>query len=225
MATVYNVDQRSDDWFAARAGKATASKIADIIAKTKSGYSASRQNYLAQLVCERLTGTPSEGFTNAAMQWGVDHEDEACSAYAFHYDAVLATVGFVDHPTIAMSGASPDRLVGDRGLAEIKCPNSATHIDTLLTGKVPGKYLTQMMWQMACCDRDWCDFVSYDPRLPEEMRLFVQRVERDAAHVAELEAEVSTFLTEVADTVESLRARFQPLPPESERLIKLVSAI
>ena len=222
---LHDIQQRTDDWMHIRLGKATASKIADVIAKTKSGYSASRQNYLAQLVCERLTGAPTEGFTNAAMQWGVDKEDEACSAYAFHYDAALAAVGFVDHPRIAMSGASPDRLVGDRGLAEIKCPNSATHIDTLLTGKVPGKYLTQMMWQMACCDRDWCDFVSYDPRLPEEMRLFVHRVDRDDKYISDLEAEVSAFLEEVADTVESLRNRFQPLPPESERLIKLVSAI
>ena len=224
MASSYDIIQRTDDWFAVRCGKATASKIADIIAKTKSGYSASRANYMAQLVCERLTGTPTEGFTNAAMQWGVDHEDEACSAYAFHYDAELATVGFVNHPHIDMSGASPDRLVGNRGLAEIKCPNSATHIDTLLTGKVPEKYVTQMMWQMACCDRDWCDFVSYDPRLPEEMRLFVQRINRDADRIAELEGEVAGFLSDVADTVESLRAKFSPIPPESENLIKLVRA-
>jgi len=224
MASSYDIIQRTDDWFAARCGKATASKIADIIAKTKSGYSASRTNYAAQLVCERLTGTPTEGFTNAAMQWGVDHEDEACNAYAFHYDAPLATIGFIDHPSIEMSGASPDRLVGDKGLAEIKCPNSATHIDTLLTGKVPEKYVTQMLWQMACTGREWCDFVSYDPRLPEEMRLFVHRVERNDLRVKDLEDEVSAFLNEVAETVESLRNKFMPMPAESANLIKLVRA-
>lgn len=203
-----NVEQRTDDWFKARLGKVTASRVADIIAKTKSGYSTSRANYAAQLVCERLTGAKESGFTSSAMQWGIDKEDEAANAYAFHYDARLETVGFVEHPDIDMSGASPDRLCGDDGLIEIKCPITATHINTLLKETVPSDYITQMQWQMACTGRQWCDFVSYDPRLPEHMRLFVKRVDRDNDRIAELEKEVKEFLYEVEDTVAKLRARY-----------------
>lgn len=208
MATVYNIQQGTDDWFAARLGKVTASRVADVIAKTKTGVSASRMNYMAQLVCERLTGTAAESYSNAAMQWGIDHEADAAAAYTFHHDTELESIGFVDHPRIAMSGASPDRLVGTVGLVEIKCPNTATHINTLDCGKVPEKYLTQMQWQMACCNRDWCDFVSYDPRMPEEMRLFVKRVERDGNRISELETEVAAFLNEVDETVTRLRERY-----------------
>lgn len=200
--------QGSPEWFAERCGKATASRIADIVARTKSGYSASRANYAAQLVAERLTGTVAESYTNAAMQWGTEKEPEARAAYEWETDATVVEVGFVAHPTIAMSGASPDGLVGDDGLVEIKAPNTATHIETLLGGTVPAKYVTQMQWQMACTGRRWCDFVSYDPRLPDEMRLFVQRVERDDARIAELEEEVSAFLAEVDETVRRLRERY-----------------
>jgi len=210
MATVLQMDQRSDDWFAVRCGRVTASRVADVVARTKSGYSASRANYMAQLVCERLTGATESTFTNAAMQWGVDHEADARHAYCFHHDAEVSEVGFVLHPTLTLSGASPDGLVADDGLVEIKCPNTATHIDTLLNSAVPEKYLTQMYWQMACTDRAWCDFVSYDPRLPEEMRLFVKRVDRDAERVAELEAEVAKFIDELNSTVDKLKAQYGP---------------
>ncbi len=202
------MEQRSEEWFAARAGKATASKIADIIAKTKSGYGASRANYAAQLVAERLSGRCEEGFSNAAMQWGTDKEPEARDAYCFLHDAVVTEEGFVDHPRIPMTGASPDGLIGDDGLIEIKCPNTATHIATLLDGKVPAKYVTQMQWQMACTGRQWCDFACYDPRLPENMQLFVRRIERDNAMIADLETEVMTFLDEVSSTVAKLRIAY-----------------
>lgn len=205
---MHDCDQRSAEWFAARLGKATASKIADIIATTKSGPSASRKNYAAQLVAERLTGVPAETFTNAAMQWGTETETDARDAYRQHSLNEVKECGFVDHPTIAMSGASPDGLIGDDGLLELKCPNTATHIETLLGGSVPGKYRTQMLWQMACTGRAWCDFASFDPRLPKEMQLFVQRVNRDDAEIARLEKEVTAFLGEVLETVEALRARF-----------------
>jgi putative phage-type endonuclease len=211
--------QGTDAWFQIRCGKATASRIADIIARTKSGYSASRANYAAQLVAERLTGTVAESFINAAMQHGTDTEPLARSAYQFYTDADVAQEGFVLHPSIADAGASPDGLVGDAGLVEIKCPNTATHIDTLLSGAVPGKYLTQMLWQMACTGRQWCDFVSFDPRLPESMRLFVHRVDRDDARIAELETEVVTFLNEVRDTVHRLRSKYDPEPADD--LLKL----
>jgi putative phage-type endonuclease len=203
------MDQGTAEWFAARLGKATASRICDIIATTKSGWGASRANYAAQLVAERLTGEPAESFTNSAMQWGTACEPEARKAYAFREDADVAEVGFIDHPAIGMAGASPDGLVGEDGLVEIKCPNTATHIATLVSQTVPAKYRTQMMWQLACTGRHWCDFASYDPRLPESMRLFVQRVERDDAEIARLEAHVIDFLGEVDETVSRLRALYE----------------
>jgi putative phage-type endonuclease len=173
------MEQQTNEWFTARLGKVTASRVADVIAKTKTGYSASRDNYMAQLICERLTGQKGESFTNPAMQHGVDTEPLARSAYENARSLLVKEVGFINHPRIEMSGASPDGLVADDGLVEIKCPNTATHIDTLLSGKVPTKYITQMQWQMLCCQRKWCDFVSFDNRLPEHLQLFVQEVEFD----------------------------------------------
>lgn len=196
--------QGSPEWLQIRLGKVTASRVADVVAKTKSGYSTSRANYLAQLVAERLTGVPGDSFTNAAMQWGTEKEPEARSVYAEHTGVIVEQIGFVDHPIISMSGASPDGLVGFDGLIEIKCPNTATHIETLLGQKVPAKYETQMLWQMTCTNRDWCDFVSYDPRLPAPMNLFIKRVVRDGQRITELESEVSTFLTELDETVRKL---------------------
>ena len=204
------MDQGSDEWFAARLGKATASRICDIVATTKGGWGASRKNYAAQLIAERLTGTPTESYTNAAMQHGTLTEPEARQAYSFRHDVDVVEVGFIDHPTISMAGASPDGLVGEDGLVEIKCPNTATHIDTLLNQCVPAKYVTQMQWQMACTGRAWCDFASYDPRLPEAMRLFVQRIDRDEEEIARLEKEVAIFLKEVGDTVEQLVGLYDP---------------
>lgn len=197
------MEQGSAEWFAARCGCVTASRVADIIARTKSGPAASRANYAAQLIAERLTGEVAESYTNAAMEWGTAMEPEARTAYEFLHSAVTET-GFILHPTIALSGASPDGLVGDDGLVEIKCPNTATHIETLISKTVPGKYVTQMQWQMACTGRQWCDFVSYDPRMPEAMRLFVQRVPRDKMMIAQLEEEVTGFLFEVAAAVSKL---------------------
>lgn len=189
--------QRTAEWHAARCGKATASRIADVIAKTRTGWGASRANYMAELIAERLTCVPAKGFTNAAMHWGVDHEDEARSAYEFYQDVVVEPTGFVDHPRIPMSGASPDGLVGADGLVEIKCPLTATHIETLLGQEIPAKYVTQMQWQMACTGRDWCDWCSYDPRMPEALRLFVRRLQRDDKMIAALEADVRDFLAEL----------------------------
>lgn len=200
--------QGSEEWFAARLGKVTASRVADIIAKTKTGYSTSRTNYAAQLVAERLTGVVQESYTNAAMQWGTDQEPDARVAYEFLTSSNVAEVGFVIHPTITMSGASPDGLVGKDGLVEIKCPNTATHIETLLGAAVPAKYEAQMRWQLACTGRKWCDFVSYDPRLPEDMQIFIQRMDRDDAKIAALEDEVRSFLFEVEQTVRALNRRY-----------------
>lgn len=204
------MEQRTDEWFAARLGKVTASRIADVCARTKTGWGASRKNYMAELVAERLTGVRTEGFTNAAMQWGTDMEPEARVAYEFYRDASVAEIGFVPHPTIADTGASPDGLVGDDGLVEIKCPATATHIDTLLGAGLAQKYFLQMQWQMTCTGRQWCDFVSYDPRLPESMRLHVERVKREDTVISALEKDVTDFLSELRDTVHRLRSKYEP---------------
>jgi putative phage-type endonuclease len=198
------MDQGTEEWFTIRIGKVTASRVADVIAKTKTGYSASRDNYMAQLVCERLTGQKGESFTNAAMQHGTDTEPLARAAYEALKDVLVDEVGFVPHPTIEMAGASPDGLVGDDGLIEIKCPNTATHIDTLLSQTVPGKYNTQMQFQMACTGRKWCDFVSFDNRLPEELQLFVMRVPRDEVFIRLIEAEIVQFIAELDDKINKL---------------------
>jgi putative phage-type endonuclease len=202
------LEQRSDEWFAARLGKVTASRVADVMAKTKTGYSASRANYHAQLVAERLTGTAADSFSNTAMQWGTDTEPQARAMYSFKHGVDVIETGFHGHPAIAMSGASPDGLAGGNGLVEIKCPNTATHIATLRGGTIDRKYILQMHWQMACTGREWCDFVSFDPRLPLEMQLFVQRVPLDAALLSEIETEVTAFLSEVDEAVADLRARY-----------------
>jgi putative phage-type endonuclease len=203
------IEQGTPEWKAERAGKATASKIADIVAKTKTGWGASRANYMAQLVAERLTGQPTEGYSNAAMQHGTATEPEARDAYAFAYDVDVQQVGFIPHPTIEWAGASPDGLVGDDGLVEIKCPNTATAIDALMGAPIERKYLLQMQWQMACTERRWCDFVVYDPRLPASMSLHIERVNRDDVLIAEIQKEVTAFLKEVADTVASLQSKYE----------------
>jgi putative phage-type endonuclease len=200
------IDQGTPEWHQERCGKATASRIADIIATTKSGPSASRKNYLAQLVAERLTGTVAESYTNAAMQWGQNTEEQARATYAFLKGVDVLKAPFVPHPELADSGASPDGFVGSDGLIEIKCPNTATHIETLLAGKIDAKYITQMQWQMACTGREWCDFVSYDPRMPEHLAIWVKRVPRNSDMIEELEGAVRVFLAEVASTVAALEA-------------------
>lgn len=199
------MEQGTDEWFAARLGKVTASRVSDVVAKTKTGWGALRATYMAQLIVERLTGEPTESYSTPAMQWGIETEARARAEYEFSTDAPVMNVGFVDHPMIAMAGASPDGLVGKTGLLEIKCPNTATHIDTYLSQTVPTRYIPQMQFQMACTDRQWCDFVSFDPRMPEHARLFVRRVHRDNAYIDELEAAVAEFLAEVESKVERIR--------------------
>lgn len=201
-----DIIQGSPEWFAIRIGKVTASRVAEVVAKTKSGPSASRANYMAELIAERLTGETAPSFTNAAMQWGTEKEPDARAAYEFRTDTEIAQIGFVIHPRITDSGASPDGLIGADGMVEFKCPNTATHIETLLTKSVPGKYITQMQWQMACADRKWCDFVSFDPRMPEAMQLFIHRVERDEKLIGQLEDDVCDFLDEMAKKIAQLIA-------------------
>lgn len=201
-------NQRTPEWHAERLGKVTASCIYKVMARTKTGYGADRANYAAQLVAERLTGAPSDSFTNAAMQWGIDTEAQARAMYALETSDPVEETGFHPHPLIGFSGASPDGLVGSTGLVEIKCPNTATHIATLTGAGIDRKYLLQMQWQMACTERDWCDFASFDPRMPPEMQLHITRVERDDDLLVEIETEVSAFLAEVAATVEKLSSLY-----------------
>jgi putative phage-type endonuclease len=198
------MEQRTDEWFAARLGKATASRMADIMAKTKTGYGASREGYAVELALERITQMQAPFFTTTAMQWGTDKEPEARSAYEAATGVFVTEVGLVDHPSIPMAAASPDGLVGDDGLIEIKCPESKQHLRNLAQKKSDTKYLYQMMWQMACTGRKWCDFVSYDPRFPHHLQLLIVRVERDDRLIAELENEVRLFLSEVDQLVERI---------------------
>lgn len=202
--------QGSAEWLQLRVGKVTASRVADVIARTKTGWGAGRANYQAELIIERLTGCSTPGFTNAAMLWGTEQEPYARQAYSQAQGVDVFECAFVDHPEIGMTGASPDGLVGDDGLLEVKCPQSATHLETLLTGDIPAKYVTQMMWQMACTGRQWCDFASFDPRMPEPMRLFVKRVPRDPSMVLSLESDVTEFLRELDGKVADLRGRYMP---------------
>jgi len=196
--------QRTPEWFALRLGKVTASRIGDLMAKTRSGYSASRANYMAELAIQRLTGTVEQGFTSQDMQWGISQERYARAAYSFFTGNEVDEIAFIDHPTIEQAGASPDGLIGKDGLVEIKCPKSATHLETLLTGKINNKYILQMQWQMACSGRKWCDFVSFDPRFPERWKLFIKRVKRDDKLIAEITAEVKKFLAELDETMTQL---------------------
>jgi putative phage-type endonuclease len=201
--------QGTPEWYAARAGKVTASRIADLTAKQASGkVSALRATYMGELLCERLTGICEPGYVSPAMQWGKDVEPAARQAYGEWHDIEVYEVGFVDHAEIPMSGCSPDGLVGECGLVEIKAPNSATHIETLDTGRVPPRYMPQIQWQLACTGRQWCDFVSFDPRLPLEMQLFIQRVPRDLSAILTLETEVTDFIRELDGKVARLRAQY-----------------
>jgi putative phage-type endonuclease len=202
-------EQRTDEWFASRLGKVTASRVADLMATTKSGYAASRDNLMVQLAIERLTGQQQESFNSLAMQWGVDQEPFARAAYEIATSQMVDECGFVPHPTIEMAGASPDGLVGDDGLVEIKCPLTSTMIETLLTQKVPSKYITQMQMQMACTGRLWCDFVSFDPRLPAKAQLWVKRVPRDLDFIQKMEAEIIKFLAELDSKANKLKDLFQ----------------
>ena len=192
---VTDVQQGSEEWKTLRLGKITASRVSQVMGK-------SRQNFLAIIAAERIS-KQAESFTNAAMQWGVDTEPFAREAYEARNGVKVVQVGFCLHPTIKEAGASPDGLVGDDGLIEIKCPNTSTHVGTLIDQKAPTKYIPQMQFQMACTGRQWCDFVSFDPRI--EQSFFQIRVERDNEYIEKIEKEVSEFLEEVEKLVNQIQ--------------------
>ena len=200
---VIDAIQGSPEWLASRAGKVTASMISCVLMKPETaGY----RDYQAQLVAEILTGKPQgSDYTNVHMQFGTETEPLARSAYEAETGFSVDEVGLCIHPTIDRSGASPDGLVSNSGLVEIKCPKVATHLAYLIAGVVPAGYKNQMMWQMACCDRDWCDFVSFRPDLPEHLQLFLIRFHRDDKEISKLETAVNAFLATVDEMIKKLK--------------------
>ena len=178
--------------------------MSDVIATTKAGYSASRAGYAVELALERITGQGETGFTNAAMQWGTDTEPLARAAYEMHTGDFVSLAGFVGHPTIEMAGASPDGFVGADGLVEIKCPERKQHLAYIRDRKAPSKYLPQIHWQLACTGRQWCDFVSYDPRLPEHLQLVVIRVNAEDLDIAGIEQSVIRFNQKIDQIIAEL---------------------
>jgi putative phage-type endonuclease len=200
-------EQRTDEWFQQRLGKVTASNLHKVLAKTKTGYGADRGHYMTQLVLERITGNRADGYTSAAIQWGIEQEQFARAAYEAYRGVLVEEVGFIPHPTIAMAGASPDGLVED-GMVEIKCPESKTFLEVILSNNpVESKYFAQMQWQMCCADRPWCDYVVFDPRFPPKAQLFIVRVNRDDRWIEEAETEVKKFLAEVDEKVQALKQK------------------
>jgi putative phage-type endonuclease len=204
------VQQGSEAWHQLRMGKVTASRVADLLAKTKTGPSASRGNYLIELALQRVTKTIEESYTNAAMEWGTQTEPQARVAYEVKTGNFVDQVAFIDHPTIAGFGCSPDGIVASDGLIEIKCPNSATHWSYIKANEPPNKYFIQMQAQMSVTGAKWCDFVSFDPRMPERSQLLVVRVPRDPEYILYMEAEISTFLKEVEKEVQLMEKRNEP---------------
>ena len=200
-----NLIQRSPEWFAARLGSLGASSVHEVMARTKSGWSASRANRMAALVLERLTGQQQDTYINPAMQHGIDTEPQARAFYAFTRDLDVKEVGLVKHPQIQWTHASPDGLLGDDGGLEIKCPQAGEHLRFLMERTIPDKYVIQCQWGMACTGRQWWDYVSFNPAFPENMRGVIQRVPRDESRIKELEAGVIAFLGEVEQALAKLR--------------------
>lgn len=185
--------QGSKEWHESRIGMVTASRIVDAIA---GGRGATKASYMNEIITTMLTGAQDD-YTNAYMEWGTEHEPKARQLYEFKQGIEVEEVGFVAHPSIRRTGGSPDGLVGDDGLIEIKCPASKTHAQFLMDGKIPRKYQLQMLWQMECTGRKWCDFVSYDPRFPAELQLIIQRVEFDEKEALQTREKVVEFIEEL----------------------------
>lgn len=206
------MEQRSAEWFAARLGCVTASRVKDVMASGRGGApSATRKNYMMELLCERLTGQQSgpDLSNKPAVQRGVELEPFACMAYEADKGLMVVETGLVMHPTISGFGASPDGLVGDDGVLEIKCPNTATHIATMQSERHDPQYEWQMLAQMACTGRAWADFVSYDDRLPEPLQYVCHRFERDFKRIREMESEIKEFLEELSDLEKEMRERMK----------------
>lgn len=205
--TIVDAPQRSEDWFKARAGLLTGSRACDVLATIKSGEAAARRDYRMQLVCERLTGLPQEdGFVNAAMQRGIDLEPQAFAAYEALTGSVAVRTGFLRH-TEHLAGCSLDGHVDDfKGIVEIKCPKSATHLKYWRgKGDAPAEYLPQITHNLWITGAEWCDFLSFDDRFPEDYRTFLVRVNRSDVDIAAYEAAALKFLAEVETEVSAIK--------------------
>ena len=209
QAVILDVEQGSDEWLLERVGRVTGSRVADVLAKPKKkdGELACRLNYKWEIVIEMLTGLSAEHYVSPEMQCGIDTEPLARAAYEIANDVEVEKVGFAIHKGIPRFGASPDGLVGDDGLIEIKCPKSSTHLEYLRAGTPPENYCAQMAAEMACTGRKWCDFVSFDPRLPKPLQMFVYRFSRDENWISMMELEVVQFLKEVDEIVAELKTK------------------
>ena len=229
------VDQHSPEWYQARCGLVTASNVARVLKINKVGQlkgitSAERETYKMEMLTEIVTGTCVEHFVSPAMDFGITNEPLARTAYELNVGVEVERIGFAFHPSVRRSGASPDGLVGDSGLVEIKVPNTKTHLEYVIAGGVPEDYKAQMLWQMACTEREWCDFVSYDPRLHEDFGLFIVRFERDDKAITEMEREVERFIAEVNEMAEKLKGRVRqrdplPGPPRAEIPTELLGRV
>lgn len=200
-----DIEQNTPEWLALRTGAVTASRVKDVMAKLKNGgESAARASYKLELLTEVLTGRAAEHYVSQPMEFGIENEPLARTAYEIAQDVEVERIGYVKHPTIPRSGCSPDGLLGDDGLVEIKVPNTTTHLKYLIADAVPDEYIPQIMWQLACSGRQWCEFVSYDPRLPQDFSLFVKRLPRDEKLIASMEFEVVQFIEELNAMCEKL---------------------
>ena len=198
------IEQGTPEWHQMRLGKVSASRMADLLAKTKTGFSASRAKYMAQLLCERMTGQPTEFFITPAMQRGTEIEPVARAAYEAENLVSVEQVAWVEHPTISLAGCSPDGFVGEHGLIEIKCKEIHNHLDSILNDRIDPDHQAQMMWQMACTGRQWCDYVCFDDRAPEGLQLFVKRLHRDEEKIKQMEDEVIKFLKDLESMIQKL---------------------
>jgi YqaJ-like viral recombinase domain len=217
--------QGSPEWFALRAGKVTASRIGDLMRRTQKGWGADRKHYLAKLVAERITGKPMAQRTVLSLERRLEVEPEARSAYEFYSDNTVTEVGFIPHPRIPDCGASPDGLIGDAGGLEIKCCDTPAHIEMLTTGAIDPDYVLQCQFGMSCTERQWWDFASYDPLMPEDLKLFVRRIHRDEERIANMESQVIEFLAEVDVKVQQLVALREGSSPLAAVLEKSLASL
>ncbi len=202
------MEQRTAQWFQARLGKVTASNVYNVISKTAKGTPTSKyEDYKIKLMTERLTGEISQSYPTPAMQWGIEHEEDALKEYAFIYDTEITQCGFIQHPTIKMAGASPDGLIGENGLIEIKCPQSINHLRFCIDDEIKPEYHAQMQFQMACTERKWCDFISYDPRFAGDsshLRMKIKRIYRDDKQIEQINQAVEAFLAEIEQEIQRI---------------------
>lgn len=200
------MEQGSHEWLMARCGLITASRFKDVMGRVKNGSrNADGKKYLIEIIAERLTGNPAEHFVNPAMKWGTEMEPRAREAYCRTTGRTVDQIGFVRHPTLP-AGASPDGIIDVEGLLEIKCPTTATHLATLMNG-MDEEHQCQIQGQMWVTGMMWADFVSYDPRLPIGMDLYIQRVPRDEAFIATLQTEIVAFDAEIEATIKTLKEK------------------